>query len=91
MFLVAVYKSLKRLWSDTDIKKILAFRNKSILAGDLNAKHPVWNCKISNLSGLKLLALFVSSNFEISALQCSTHYTPDSRGDFFGIVVHQNI
>jgi hypothetical protein len=32
---VAVYKSLQRLCSDTDITELLDFRNKSILAGDL--------------------------------------------------------
>jgi hypothetical protein len=38
MFLAAVYKSASRLWSDTDITELLRFRNKSVLAGDLNAK-----------------------------------------------------
>jgi hypothetical protein len=81
MFLAAVYKSQQKLWIDTDIRELLGFRKKSILAGDLNAKHPVWNSKVSNPSGLKLLELFVSFNFEISAPQYSTHYTPDGRGN----------
>jgi hypothetical protein len=69
MFLAPVNKSLKRLWSDTDITKLLGFRNKSILAGDLNAKHPVWYSKVSNPTGLKLLELYVSYNSDISALR----------------------
>jgi hypothetical protein len=81
MLLAAVDKSPQRLWSDTDITELLCFRNKSILAGDLNTKYPVWNSKISNPSGMKLLALFVNSNFDISAPQCYMHYTPDDRGD----------
>jgi hypothetical protein len=40
MFLSFVYKSPQRLWSDTDITDLLGLRNKSILAGDLNAKYP---------------------------------------------------
>jgi hypothetical protein len=36
---VAVYKSPGRAWSDADITELLRFRRKSILAGDLNAKH----------------------------------------------------
>jgi hypothetical protein len=64
MFLAAVYKSPRRLWSGTDITELLAFRNKSIPAGDLNAKHPVWNSKVSNTSGLKLLdLLFLTYTF----------------------------
>jgi hypothetical protein len=30
-------------------------------------------------------------NFDISALQCSVHYTPDGRGDVLNTVIHQNI
>ena len=40
VFLAAVHKSPSRKWSDADIMKLLAFRNKTVLAGDLNAKNP---------------------------------------------------
>jgi hypothetical protein len=83
--------NLRKDWSDTDIIELFGFRNKSILAGDLDAKHPVWNSRVSTPSDLKLLELFVSSDFEISASQCSMHYTPDDRGDFRDIVIHQNV
>jgi hypothetical protein len=91
MLLAAVYKSPQTLWSDTDITELLCFRNKSILTGDLNAKHTVRYSKVANPSGLKLLELFFSSNFEISTPQSSMHYTPDGRGDVLDIVVHQNM
>jgi hypothetical protein len=55
MFLAAVYISPQRLWSDTDTTELVVFRNNSILAGDLNAKHPVCNSKVSDPSVLKLL------------------------------------
>jgi hypothetical protein len=86
-----LHKSLQRLWSDTDITVLLGLRNKSILAGDLNAKHLVWNSKVSNPSGLKLLELFVNSNFKISSPQCPTHYTPDGRSNVLNTVIHQNV
>jgi hypothetical protein len=63
----------------------------SILAGDLNAKHPFWNSAVSNHSGEKLTALFDLSEFEISAPQYPTHYSPAGNGDVLDIVVHQNI
>jgi hypothetical protein len=88
--LAVLYVSPQRLWCDTDITKLLGFRNKSILAGDLNVKHPVWNSKFSNHSGFKFLELFVSSNFEISASQCSTQYTSGGKGYVLYIVVHQS-
>jgi hypothetical protein len=53
MLLASVYISPLRAWREADIKKLLNRRTKSILAGDLNAKHPVWNSKVSNPSGWK--------------------------------------
>jgi hypothetical protein len=41
MLLASVYKSSLRAWRDTDITELINFRTKSILAGDLNAKHLV--------------------------------------------------
>jgi endonuclease/exonuclease/phosphatase (EEP) superfamily protein YafD len=79
------------VWNDADITELLSFRTKSILAGDLNAKNPVWNNRASKPSGLKLLDLFIYSNFDISAPQCPTHFVPDGRGDVLDIAVHQDV
>jgi hypothetical protein len=91
ILLAAVYKSPGRTWSDADIAELLSFKHKCILVGDLNAKHPSWNSAVSNPSGEKLLQLFDTSDFEISAPQCPTHYSPAGNGDVLGIVVHKNI
>jgi hypothetical protein len=91
MLLASVYKSPLRTWRDADITELLNLRTKCILAGDLNATHPVWNSKVSNPSGLKLLDLFVNCNFEISAPQHPTHFVSDGRGDVLDIVVHKDI
>jgi hypothetical protein len=91
ILLVAVYKSTERTWNDADIAELLSLRQKRILAGDLNAKHPFWNSRVSNPSGEKLLYLFDASDFEISAPQCPTHYSPVGNGDVLDIVVHKNI
>jgi hypothetical protein len=61
------------------------------LAGDLNAKHPIWNSAVSNPSGEKLLQLFDINEIEIKAPQCSTHYSPAGNGYVLDIVVHKNI
>jgi hypothetical protein len=73
LLLAAVYKSPGKAWRDADIIELLKFRRKSVLAGDLNAKHPFWSSSVSNPSGKKLLDLFDTSDFEISAPQCCTH------------------
>jgi hypothetical protein len=41
--LAAVCKLLGHAWNNADIIKLLSFRHKSLLAGNLNAKHPFWN------------------------------------------------
>jgi hypothetical protein len=91
ILLAAVYKSPRRTWSDADIAELFRLKHKCILAGDLNAKHLSWNSAVSNPSGEKLLQLFATSDFEISAPQCPTHYLPTGNGEVLDIVMHKNI
>jgi hypothetical protein len=51
VLLAAIYKAPNHTWCDIDTIELLRFRNKCILAGDLNVKHPFWNSTVSNLSG----------------------------------------
>jgi hypothetical protein len=67
VLLAVVCKSPGHAWNNTDITELLSFRYKSIVAGDLNAKHPFWNSVVSNISGSKLLNLLHINEFEISA------------------------
>jgi hypothetical protein len=87
--LAAIYESPQRIRNDTDNIELLRFRKETILAGDLNAKHPGWVKNIPEPSGLKLLELCVTSNWEISIQQSPTYCALDGRGDFLDIVVHQ--
>jgi hypothetical protein len=89
--LAAVYKSPGHAWSDADITELLSFKLKSIFIGNLKAKTQFWNSTVSNPSGEKRLRLFDVNQFEISAPQCPTHYSPAGNGDVLDIVVHQNI
>jgi hypothetical protein len=57
VLLAAVCKSPDHARNDAGITELLSFRHKSLLAGDLNAKHPFWNNVVSNNSGEKLLNL----------------------------------
>jgi hypothetical protein len=91
VLLAAIYKAPNHTWCDIDTTELLRFRNKCILAGYLNVKHPFWNITVSNPSGEKLLQLFDVNDFEISTPQSPTHYSPAGNGDVLDIVVHQNI
>jgi hypothetical protein len=81
VLLAAVYKSPNRTWCDIGITELLRFRNKCILACDLNAKHPFRSSTVSNPSGAQLLQLFDVNDFEISVPQSPTHYSPAGNGD----------
>jgi hypothetical protein len=50
----------------------------------------VWNSKISKKSGTRLLNLQYKRNFQISAPQYPTNYTPSGNGDVLDIVLHKN-
>jgi hypothetical protein len=91
VLLAAVYKFPGKARRDADITELLSFRRKTILAGDLNAKHLFWNSRVSNPSSEKLLDLFYWNDYEISAPQCPTHYSHAGNGDVLDIVVHKNI
>jgi hypothetical protein len=91
LMLADAHKSPGRALSDANIIELLIFRNKSVLARDLNAEHPFWNRAVSNAPGEKLLELFDINDFQISAPQCPTHYSPAGNGDVLDIVVHQKV
>jgi endonuclease/exonuclease/phosphatase family metal-dependent hydrolase len=89
--LASLYKSPVHALSDADITELLSFRGRTILAGDLNAKHPFWNSAVSKPSDEKPMTLFDFCEYVISAPQCPTNYSPAGNGDVLDIVVHQNI
>jgi hypothetical protein len=60
------------------------------MAGNQNAKHPSWNRVLSNFSG-ETVSVFDTSDFEISAPHCPTHYNLAGHGDVLDIVVHKII
>jgi hypothetical protein len=91
VLLAAVCKSPGHTWDDADITELFSFRHKSFMSGDLNKKYPFWNSVASNISGVKLLNLLLINEFEISAPQCPTRYSPAGNGDVLDIVVHKNV
>jgi hypothetical protein len=58
VLLETVYTSPGQTWSDEGINELVSFKNKTRLAGDMNAKHPLWKSTFLNISGETLSALF---------------------------------
>jgi endonuclease/exonuclease/phosphatase family metal-dependent hydrolase len=82
-----LFIDLQILPGDTVITDLLGFRNKCILAGDLNAKHPFWNSAVSNPLGETFFQLF--HDFEIFTPQNLTHCSRAVNCDVLDIVVNQ--
>jgi endonuclease/exonuclease/phosphatase family metal-dependent hydrolase len=91
VILAAHYKSPGHSRNAGDIIELLRFRHKSLLAGDLNPKHPFWNIVVFKTSGAKLLDLLDINQFDISTPHCPTHYSPAVNGEVLDMVVHKNI
>jgi hypothetical protein len=66
-------------------------KDKTVLAVDLNTKHPAWNSQILNRLGMRLLNLQNNSDFQTSAPRYPTHCTPSGNGDVLDIVLHRNV
>jgi hypothetical protein len=90
VLLAAACKSPDHILNDTDITELLSFRYKLLLAGVLNSNNPVRNIIVSNFPRVKLLNLLHIIEFEISAPQYPTHYSPMGNGDMLDIV-HKNV
>jgi hypothetical protein len=90
MLLGAVYKSARHALSDADVIELSSFRHKSLLAGDMNGKHPFWNSIVPNPSREKLNLLDINE-FEISVSQCPTYCCPAGNNDVLDIVVRKNV
>jgi len=62
----------------SDIDNLLDSDHPTILAGDMNAKHPFWNSRRTNAAGLTLLNHMEENNYFIVAPDTQTH-NPDQR------------
>jgi hypothetical protein len=76
VLLASVYQSPGHSWNYADVTELLSFRHKLLLAGNMNGKYPFWNSVVYNHSGAELVNVLQINEFEISAPQCPTHYSP---------------
>lgn len=63
----------------SDIQYLTSFQTNFILGGDLNAKHPHWNCYRNNRAGTILYNEMLNSTFVIKFPSSPTHFNHNSR------------
>lgn len=62
----------------TELDQLMCSSNKVILIGDFNAKHPSWNCKVSNSSGRTILNYTNTKHYVVLAPDRHTLYLTNS-------------
>jgi len=88
--LVAVYKNPNTSLQTTDLDALLDTSHKTIIAGDLNAKHLSWNSRINNSSGNKLSRYLDDKlNITVASPTTPTHYpnNPNHLPDILDIAI----
>lgn len=63
--LVAVYKSPKDTLQTSDLDALLNTPTNTIIAGDLNAKHTIWQSRVNNNAGVTL-SRYLDSRLDIA-------------------------
>jgi hypothetical protein len=78
VLLVPVCKSRGRALSDAAIIELLFISFSSLVAADLNVKHPIYTRALANPSGKKLVNCLPLMT-EISVQRCTTHHSSEGK------------
>lgn len=89
--LIAAYNRPNLLLLEEDLSVIFDGRNATILAGDLNSKHPTWNSRTANRNGNCLRRFADDFELTVDGPDEPTHHTPNARPDVLDIVVMKNV
>lgn len=75
-----------------DLRALLDLSDSVLLAGDLNAKHPAWNSRLSNPRGNIIYNLCCSLNFDVIAPMHPTHFpnNPNQNPDVLDVALLKN-
>lgn len=93
---IAAYSRPNTPFSEPDLDKLLLTSNlPTILAGDLNAKHPLWNSVSTNSRGLALLKYVTSSSSNLTVTgpiePTYYHFMVKTPPDVLDIAILRNI
>lgn len=89
MLITSVYKPPKSPLSHNDLDILTSSADWMVAAGDLNAKHPLWNSHTINQAGISLYQHASSNDYSILAPDSPTHFptNPHHRPDVLDIAL----
>lgn len=90
--IISAYLPPHKQLTRNDLDKLLPKGKRTIILGDLNAKHPYWNCKQSNKSG-KVLCKYIMTNTPTLTFTETPILYPRSRGSptYVDIAIASNV
>lgn len=89
---ITAYKSPKTTLDTADLDLLFHDPIPTILAGDLNSKHPAWNSRITNASGRLLFRHASRADYLVMGPDTPTYYSDSGhRPDVLDITIAQNI
>lgn len=91
--LISAYNKPNSKLINAELDSIFHLGTSTIIAGDLNAKSPNWNSKVTNQTGQLLQDYAARENIAVMGPDQPTHFPygrPNSSGDVLDIVVFKN-
>lgn len=88
--LIAAYNLPNNAIQSTDLDALMPPNSRTVVIGDLNAKHVAWGCHNSNRSGRTILNYFENNDIMIHAPTSPTHYSANGRPEILDIVLTKN-
>ncbi|GLV34030.1 hypothetical protein CBL_05050 [Carabus blaptoides fortunei] len=90
--LTSVYKGSNKLLLDSELDQLLSANEPTILAGELNSKHPSWNSHLTNTSARKLRAFADRYDVVVYGLEDPTFFhAAGYRPDALDVLVTKNV
>ena len=90
--IIAIYNRPRNRLSPNELASLLTTGSKCLLVGDLNARHPDWNCADANRSGNTLRTLCVNSEYHLRYPDSPTHFPPNlRRPSTVDLIINNNV
>ena len=92
IFIVAVYNNPRNLFTDHDLQTLTNVGRKTLIIGDLNARHHTWKNHVTNTNGRTLFNFIINNNLTLLHTDEPTHYPHNNATPtYIDILINKNV
>lgn len=92
IFIVAAYNNPRNIFTDLDLKTLTDIGTKTLIIGDLNARHHTWKNHITNTNGRTLYKHITDKNMIVLHTEEPTHFPHNNATPtYIDIVINKNV